>query len=216
MTLPSSVSQGQLHVFMIGTRTGENYPNNVGTSDDSDTQFANLDGGGNSYSIEALEAATPNGLSEGQPFTFNGVTFTWPASYSVIPDNYQAAGQVIPSSQITGPLTGATTLAFLGAATDGGSTGSSGTATITYTDGSTQTFTLGFTDWAKSNLLLSNQIAVTTTYYNTPSGPQTQGGDRYVFYVDVTLQSGKTIQRVTLPSTVTSGTALHVFALGTK
>jgi hypothetical protein len=211
VTLPSSVSQGQLHVFMIGTRTGENYPNNVGTSDDSDTQFANLDGNGASYSIEALEAT---GVYEGQSFTFNGVTFNWPASYSVIPDNYQAAGQVIPSSQIAGPLTGATTLAFLGAATDGGSTGSSGTATITYTDGSTQTFTLGFTDWAKNSLLFSNQIAATSTYYNNASGQQS--GDRYVFYVDVTLQAGKTIQSVTLPSSVTSGTALHVFALGTK
>lgn len=76
VTLPSSVSQGQLYVFMIGTRTRENYPYIVGTSDDSDTGFANLDGANNSYSIEALEAATPNGLSDGQPFTFNGVTFT--------------------------------------------------------------------------------------------------------------------------------------------
>ena len=120
-----------MHIFMMATRSGENYLNNVGTSDDSDTVFASFDGSGNSYSIQALEAA---GLSEGQPFTYNGVTFTWPASYSVIPDNYQAAGQTIPAAQITGSLSGATTLAFLGAAAFGSA---SGTVTLTYTDSTT-------------------------------------------------------------------------------
>ncbi|HEU5378875.1 MAG TPA: hypothetical protein VFV38_25910 [Ktedonobacteraceae bacterium] len=205
VTLPASVNQGQLHIFMLGTRAGENYPNTIGTSDDSDTLFANYDGQGNSYSIQALEAA---GLNEGQPFTCNGVTFTWPASYSVLSDNYQAAGQVIPVT----PTAGATILAFLGSATNAGTTGSSGTATITYTDQSTQTFTLGFTDWAKNTLLFGNQIAATATYRNTSSGQQT--GNVYVFYVSVTLQTGKTIESVTLPATVSTG-QLHVFAVST-
>jgi hypothetical protein len=211
VTLPSSVSQGHLHIFMLGTRTGENYPNNIGTSDDSDTLFANYDGAGNSYSIQALEG---QGLNEGQPFTFSGVTFNWPASYSVIPDNYQAAGQVIPSAQIAGPVTGATTLAFLGSATYGPA---SGAATITYTDGSTQTFTLGFSDWTlnggTSQPSFGNSIGVTVSYRNTPSGPQTV--KTYVFYANVTVQAGKTIQSVTLPATVSQG-ALHVFAIGTR
>jgi hypothetical protein len=211
VTLPSSVSQGHLHIFMLGTRTGENYPNNIGTSDDSDTLFANYDGVGNSYSIQALEG---QGLNEGQPFTFSGVTFNWPASFSVIPDNYQAAGQVIPSAQIAGPVTGATTLAFLGAATYGPS---SGAATITYTDGSTQTFTLGFSDWTlnggTSQPSFGNSIGATVSYRNTSSGQQTV--KTYVFYANVTVQAGKTIQSVTLPATVSQG-ALHVFAIGTR
>jgi hypothetical protein len=205
VTLPSSVNQGQLHVFMIGTRAGENYPNNLGTSDDSDTVFANFDGGGNSYSIEALESA---GLYEGQPFPSNGVTFTWPASYSVIPENYQAAGQIIPVT----PVTGATTLAFLGAATNGGST-SSGTATITYTDSSTQTFTLTLTNWWNATAQGGNVIAATCSYLNNATGQQTQTVNLY--YTSVTLQTGKTLQSVTLPTTV-SGGQLHVFAIGTK
>ena len=210
VTFPSSVAGGTLNVFMLGTRTGENYPNNVGTSDDSDTVFANLDSIGRSYSIEALEAATPTGLFEDQPFTFNGVTFTWPASYSVIPDNYQAAGQLLPVT----PVSGATTLAFLGTATSSGSSHyTSGTATITYTDNSTQTFTLALTDWWNATPLQGTQIAATCSYINTSTGLLTQ--TVHVYYTDVTLQTGKTIQSVTLPTTVSTG-ALHIFAVATK
>ena len=66
--------------------------NNVGTSDDSQTQFANYDssGGGASYSNQALASA---GLYAGHPFVFNGVRFDWSPSYSSVPDNYQASGQ---------------------------------------------------------------------------------------------------------------------------
>jgi hypothetical protein len=51
------------------------------------------------------------------------------------PDNVQASGQTIAVSLPSR----ATTLGFLGSATNGDA---SGTATITYTDGTTQTFTL--------------------------------------------------------------------------
>jgi hypothetical protein len=203
ITLPN---QADIHVFMLGTRSGENYPNNIGTSDDADTVFANFDTGGRSYSIEALEAA---GLTEGQPFIFNGVSFPWPASYSVIPDNYQAAGQVVPVT----PVGGATTLAFVGAATNSGpGKVTSGTATITYTDGSTQTFTLALTDWYSATAQSGNQIVATCSYINTSSGPTTQ--TVHLYYTNVALQTGKTVQSVTLPSTVSSG-QMHIFAIGT-
>ena len=203
VTLPSSVNQGHLHVFMMATRTGEDYTNNIGTSDDTDTIFANYDGGGYSYSTEALALAN---FTAGQPVTVNGVSFSWPASYSVIPDNYQAAGQTIPVT----PVANANTLAFLGSATHGPSTG---TATITYTDNSTQTFSLGFTDWASTTLSYGNVVAAAMPYCNGPNGPIP--GARYLFYADVTLQAGKTIQSVTLPTTVNQG-ALNVFAIGTR
>ena len=144
------------------------------------------------------------------------MTFTWPASYSVIPDNYQVAGQTLPAAQITGPLTNAGTLAFLGTATNtgsGGGTSSAGTATITYTDGTTQTFTLAMTDWWHDTALSTDQIAAHCTYINTSTGQQTTEVNLY--YTDVTLQAGKTIQSVTLPTTVSSG-QMHIFALGTK
>jgi hypothetical protein len=207
VTLPSSVNQGQLHVFMIGTRSGENYPNNIGTSDDSDGLFANYDGDGNSYSIEALAA---DGINAGQPITSNGITFTWPTSYSVIPDNYQAAGQTIPVI----PVANATTLAFLGSATNGPS---QGTATITYTDGTTQTFTLDLSDWSLNGGTKSpdagNVAVATTTYVNTPSGQA--NSTHYLFYTGTSLQTGKTVLSVTLPTTVSAG-QLHIFAVGTK
>ncbi len=204
ITLPN---QADLHVFMLGTRSGENYPNNIGTSDDSDPVFANFDGAGRSYSIEALEAA---GVMEGQPFTFNGVTFTWPASYSVVPDNYQAAGQVIPGAQITGPLTNAGTLAFLGAGTNGSP---SGTATLTYTDGTTQPFTLTMTDWWASQAVGGDLIAASCSYINVSSGQQSQAV--HLYEAEVAVQAGKTIQSVTLPATVSTG-QMHIFAVGTK
>ena len=37
----------------------------------------------------------------------------------------------------------------------------------------------------------------------------------YVYYTDVALQAGKTIQSMTFPTTVSKG-QLHIFALGTK
>ncbi|MBV9259543.1 MAG: hypothetical protein JO215_16125, partial [Ktedonobacteraceae bacterium] len=157
VTLPATVDQGLLHIFMIGTRASTDFTNNVGTSDDSQTLFANLDGSGNSYSTQALENAH---LVPGQQFLFNGVSFPWPASYSVIPDNYQAAGQTIPIT----PVNNANTLALLGSSTNTGSAGvSSGTATITYTDGSTQTFTLSLTDWENATALSGNLIAATSS-----------------------------------------------------
>lgn len=217
VTLPTSVNGGQLHVFMMGTRTGEHYPNNVGTSDDWNTIFANLDTTGRSYSIEALEAATPMGLYEGQPFTFNGVTFTWPASYAVIPDNYQTTaqpGQIVPVI----PVNGATTLAFVGAATNTGpGEVETGTATITYTNGDTQNFPLTLVNWWSQTPPngSNNQIVTTCAYINTAAGQQTQAVT--VYYTDVALQANKTIQSVTLPSTVSpSSGQLHVFAVGTK
>jgi hypothetical protein len=154
VTLPAA----NLHVFTIGTRAGAGYLNNVGTSDDATTTFASYDGQGNSYSLEALQASA--NITQGQSFVFNGVTFLWPTSYSVIPDNYESAGIAIsfaPTIPIT-PIAGATTLAFVGSATNGTA---SGTATITYTDNTTSTFTLGFTDWTVGTAADRNHLVTT-------------------------------------------------------
>ena len=48
---------------------------NPGISDDSNTSAGNLDGGGASYSAQALAAA---GLTPGATITHDGVTLTWP------------------------------------------------------------------------------------------------------------------------------------------
>ncbi|MBV9712548.1 MAG: PQQ-binding-like beta-propeller repeat protein, partial [Ktedonobacteraceae bacterium] len=181
--------------------------NNVGISDDSNSSTANFDGGGYSYSAEALQAA---GLTPGQQITANGITFTWPGVPAGVNDNYQANGQTIPIT----PVSGATTLAFLGSATNGPS---SGTVTITYTDNSTQSFSLGFSDWTlnagNSPPSFGNSVIATTSYRNH-SGAGPDNVDTNILYAGVTLQTGKTLQSVTLPSTTNQG-KIHVFAIAT-
>lgn len=180
----------------------------MGTSDDLTTTFANYDGLGDSYSLEALQASA--NIIPGQSFISNSVTFQWPASYSVIPDNYQSAGiaiSVAPTIPIT-PIVGATKVAFIGSATNGTA---SGTTTITYTDNTTSTFTLGFTDWTVGTAANGNHLVATMSYYNTDTGQQSS--NVYLYEAEASLTTGKTIRAVTLPNTTDH---LHVFAVGTK
>jgi hypothetical protein len=210
VTLPSSVSGGQLHVFTTGTRVSSTPPpvsyNNVGTSQDSNPSAANYDGGGNSYSSQALQGVA---IKPGGSVTFNKVTFNWPNVATGSADNYRAAGQTIPVT----PVSSASTLAFLGSSTNGPSTG---TAIINYSDGSTQSFSLGFSDWTlnagKSTPSYGNGVAAVTSYRNTSTGKQTI--NTYIFYAAVTLQSGKTVNSVRLPSSLNQG-QLHVFSIAT-
>lgn len=195
----------QNSLVIYGLRQPPAY-NNAGTSDDSDPAAGHFDGI-NSYSAQALLLV---GITPGAQGSFNGVSFTWPSPTSGENNNYLARGQVLPVF----PVSGATRLAFLGAATGGAS---SGTATITYTDGTTQNFTLGLSDWTlamgTAPPSFGNQVVVTMPYRNTPNGPQIDRPS--VFYTDVALLAGKTIGSVTLPSTTTGG-QLHVFAISTK
>ena len=94
--------------------------NNTGISDDANASAANLDGGGASYSAQALAAATPS-LTPGATITHDGLTFTWPTAQPGTPDNVVAGGQTVP---LTG---GGSTLGLLG-------TGDYGTASGTATD----------------------------------------------------------------------------------
>ena len=174
--------------------------NNVSITDDADHSPSGfnggLDGGGNSFSAQALAAA---GLSPGSTFTFDGTVFTWPNAAAGTPDNIEADGRAF---DVTGS---GTTLGLLGAAANGTS---SGTITVTYTDGTSQQFTIGFGDWASTTPYTGGQVAVTSAYGNTSSG--TSPWKASIFYDSVTLPTGKTVQSVVLP---TAGTApLHVFA----
>ncbi|GCF10713.1 beta strand repeat-containing protein [Dictyobacter arantiisoli] len=201
VTLPAA-STGTLHIFTIGTRAGNGYPNNIGTSDEADsTAFANYDGQGDTYSLQSLQN---DHITQGQPVIVNGISYLWPASYSVIPDNYQAAGQTVGVT----PVANATTLGFLGSATNGST---SGTATITYTDNSTSTFTLGFTDWATTPAAYSNTLVASMPNRNTSTGSQST--KTYLYETETSIPAGKTVQSVTLPSI--SG-QLHIFAIGTR
>jgi hypothetical protein len=175
---------------------------NPGISDDANPTAGNLDGGGVSYSAQALAAA---GITPGGTITHDGLSFTWPDAAPGAADNMVAGGQTIALSG-----SGAT-LGLLGTGDYGTA---SGTGTIVYTDGTTQQFALTFSDWWANQASPGGDILATLPYINNASGKQTQRVS--VYYAGVPLQQGKTLQYVTLPD-VSSGvatgtTAMHIFA----
>jgi endoglucanase len=181
----------------------QNGYNNTGISNNNAPGTANYDGGGASYSAQALQA---DGIAPGKIVTAGSFAYTWPNVSVGAADNYRSAGQTIAVT----PVSHADHLGLLGSATNGAA---SGTATITYTDSSTQTFTAGFTDWAKSPPSFGNAIVAGMSSRNIKSGNQAL--KVYLFSTSIALQAGKTVQSVTLPTTVLGG-QLHVFAISTS
>ena len=167
--------------------------NNTGIVNDSSPLPVGGFGPTTSYSAQALAA---KGLTPGATVSHDGLTFTWPDVPPGLADNVITDGQTI-----TVPGSGQT-LGFLGAAHSGSA---SGTGAITYTDGSTQQFTLAMSDsWANAappggDILDSFSYAVGNT------GPRNQ--EVSIYYEPVTLQAGKTVKSVTLPSV----SNMHIF-----
>jgi beta-galactosidase GanA len=183
--------------------------NNTAITDNSDPSptsgFIGFDGEGTSYSAEGLAA---DGVTPGSTVSSGGVSFTWPDVASGEPDNTMAEGQTIAVSG------SGTSLGFLAAANN---SAESGTGTIYYTDGTTQTFTLdvgNFWDGSGDGGNPSNTTAATVNYANYPTG--SSGHTVYVFEQNVALESGKTVEAVTLPDlggVAGYNPALHVFAM---
>lgn len=180
--------------------------NSVGISDKSEYghKLADYDGDGYSYSLDALQVA---GITPGSTILSHGLAFIWPNLPAGARDNYQAGGQTVHVA----PVAQATTLAFLGSATSGNT---SGPAIIHYTDGSTQDFTLGFTDWSSRTLAFGNMLVATMPYRNGPNGKNSHIAA--LFAAEVALQAGKTLKSVTLPATPAGRNRLHIFAFATK
>jgi predicted alpha-1,2-mannosidase len=227
VNVPSTTPDGDYQVtFSLRTATGTTLPsvveevavaspgdlapyfNNTGISADGTQSNANYDGDGYSYSATALSDA---GVTPGATVTSGGINYTWPDVAAGDPDNVAAGGQTI-----TVPAqSGQTELGFLGAATDGPSTG---TATVTYTNGTSQTVTLDFSDWTLNadgaSPVASDTTVASMTYRNGGGTPQTVG--TYLFATEVPVESGLTVASVTLPSSTNNGGTLHVFAMGTN
>lgn len=185
--------------------------NSTAISSDDDNPQANFDGEGWSYSGKALAAA---GATPGGTVSSGGFDFTWPKVAAGDPDNIEVAGDTpqvlnVPSAQ------GATELSLLGSAAEGSA---SGTATLTYTDGTTQKADIGFSDWTLGGggdkPSFGNTIAVHTPYRDVQGGGTDPVGTEVFATAPVTLQAGKQLASVTLPST-TNGGVLHVFAVAT-
>lgn len=177
---------------------------NTGVSDDEgEHDEADFDGGGWSYSRQALAAA---GLTPGGHGTVDGLAFTWPDSPPGRPDNASAAGQTI---ELPAP---AATLSFIGSAVNGDQRTE---ATVTYTDGTTGTADLSFTDWTLGGgggtVQYGNEVVARTAYRNVAGA----GKDPVTTYLFATkpfvAPAGRTIKSVRLPHHAD----LHVFTLAT-
>jgi len=187
--------------------TIEWYQNNAGISDDGTAGQANFDGGGWSYSAQALAA---EGLKAGRPVSWNGFTFTWPNRKVGQLDNVQASGQVI---DLPSAPKGASKLAFLGAAGNGDAPSK---VTVTYTDGSTASGALEFSDWALGADAypprFGNEVVAKTPYRNTSDGGN-QKINIYVFgATPIGLDSSKQVKSITLNAPTSDSGSLHVFA----
>jgi alpha-L-fucosidase 2 len=204
----ASAGSPALHIFSMAILQYASLSaafNNVGTTSDSNTNPGNVDGGGDSFSENALSAI---GASPGATGSVGGVLFTWPTSAGTgTPDNVIAFGQTIKMSG------SGSTLGFLLSGTYGTA---SGTGIITYTDGSTQSFTLSAPDWWGSS---SGAIALNSAYQNRPGNTRaTQAG--YVYFVGVPITPSKSLASVQLPSVsqappVSGIAAMHIFSMAT-
>jgi predicted alpha-1,2-mannosidase len=183
------------------------YYNVTGISDDASGSTADYDGDGFSYSEQALTAA---GLAPGASVSSGGLTYTWPSVAGGQPDAIMAGGQTIRVSEPAG----ATSIGFLGSATNAATTGAYGTVTINYTDGTSSTATLGMSDWTlnanSSSPNFGDVIVATTPYRNSSDGPQSV--NTYVFADAVPVDGSKTVASITLPATVTNG-SIGIFAI---
>lgn len=177
---------------------------NTGVSDDTgDHDEADYDGGGWSYSKQALDDA---GLTAGKQATVGGLAYTWPDSPAGRPDNASAHGQTV---ELADP---AASLAFIGSAVNGNQ---SAKATVTYTDGSTSTADLSFTDWTVGggggSVQYGNEVVAKAAYRNV-AGADKDPVATYVFATKpFSAPDGKRIRSVKLPD----GGDLHVFCLAT-
>lgn len=185
--------------------------NSTAISTDDDNPQANFDGEGWSYSAKALAAA---GTTPGGTVSSGGFDFVWPKVGAGEPDNIEVAGNS-PQVLNVPSAAGDTKLSLLGSAAEGSA---SGTATLTYTDGTTQQAVIGFSDWTlgggSQQPSYGNTVAVHTAYRDVQGGGTDPVGTEVFSTAPITLQSGKQLASVTLPS-ATDGGVLHIFAVAT-
>ncbi|MFK4088820.1 GH92 family glycosyl hydrolase [Kribbella sp. NPDC020789] len=161
-------------------------------SDDAgDHTEADYDGGGVSYSRQALAAA---GLTPGGTGSVQGLAFTWPDVPVGDPDNVPADGQLL---NLNLPA-GTTKLSFIGSAVNGNQ---QTTATLNFSDGSTEPIDLSFSDWTLGGggdtVHFGNLIVATTPYRNESGGGRDNVTTHIFATAPVTLT--RTPVSITLP-----------------
>ncbi len=176
---------------------GADARNNAGTTPDGQGNLGSMDLSDWSLSRTALAAA---GATPGAPLTVGGTTFTWPSAEPGTPDNWIPHGQTISVGKA------ATSVSFLGLATNGPATG---TATVQYTDGTSQPVTVTFGDWAAA-APAGNVDAVTMQGRNNVNGTAGTGTFRVFATTPVALDPARTVAAVVLPEYTDKG-IMHVF-----
>jgi predicted alpha-1,2-mannosidase len=200
------------HTVSLGAavaKPGELWPyyTNAGITDDTNTSAATYDGGGWSYSAQALAA---KGVTPGGTLTVDGIDYTWPDVPVATLDNIEANGQTIP---LNAPAH-SSVIGLLGSSTNAGSSGAGGTATITYTDGTTSQFTAQFSDWtlgAGGFPPVSGNIDAIAMPYRNFSGNNRDGVMTHVFAMEAPVNVAKAVASITLPQA--TGGDMHVFAI---
>ncbi|MDQ1656925.1 MAG: hypothetical protein QOD41_2008 [Cryptosporangiaceae bacterium] len=164
------------------------------------------------YSAEALATA---GVKPGSAVP--GTPFVWPSFQPGEPSNVTTGATIaVP------PRSGATSLSFLGSASEGtiAQHGATGTVRIAYTDGSTQDAVIGLSDWLSGNgsdqPAYGNTVAISTPVVNSAFPRyimRVQRGYTAKVYATapIPLAAGKTVASITLPSSWQGGGKGHVF-----
>ncbi len=212
VTFNITTASGEHRTVALGVavaKRGELWPyfTNAGITNDNDTSAATYDGGGWSYSAQALQA---QGVTPGSTVTVDGIGYTWPNVPVATLDNIEATGQTIP---LAAPAH-ASTIGLLGSSTNAGSAGAGGTATIAYTDGTTSQFTAKFSDWtlgAGAFPPLPGNITAITMPYRNFTGNQRDNVNTHVFAMEAPVSVAKTVTSITLPQA--TGGDMHIFAI---
>lgn len=185
--------------------------NNVAITADSDTTPPGLnggfDGGGGTYSQEALAAATglngtvlSDGASRGATVDYQGTVFTMPDVAAGTPDNVASTGQIVTLSG-TG---GAVALLATGAGA------ASGTVTVNYTDGTSSSATISVPSWYYHGQATAGAVPIVQTMGKNAGKGHVDPQYTFDLY-DVTapITAGKTVASVTLPD----NDQIHVFGI---
>jgi hypothetical protein len=162
-------------------------------------------------------AGVPAGGGLGVPLTNGVYAFALPSPWAHRPDNYVAAGQVLPAPYDANSSP-AQYIAFLGTATTSSDV-VSGTATITYTDGHTQQIAITFADWRHDTDAVpvggNTEVASTAYRYDIATGAR-DDTPTYLFASAETqlldggapLSGGVQIASITLPA----NSGIHIFS----
>lgn len=168
---------------------------NVGVTTLETTGEGDFDGGGNSFSAEALEA---EGVTPGATLEGAGAEFTWPDVAGGEADNVTATGQAIEVGAAGSQI------AFLAS---GSGLNATGTLTVYYTDGSSSEDTLAVPNWTGVGANPDAEVVAAAKGRNTPDGYGNSNGTYSVFATALEVDPEKKVDFVVLPENA----SIHVF-----